>query len=65
MSHDPTKVTSWKEKTYQIIFESDTPSGKAFDVVLIIMIVFSSLVVLVDSIRSIHEGYGPFLYAME
>lgn len=65
MSQDPAKVISWKEKTYQIIFESDTPSGKAFDVVLIVMILFSSLVTLLDSIRSIHEGYGPFLYAME
>ena len=58
-------INSRKEKLYEIIFKSDTPAGKAFDVVLIIMIVFSSLVVLVDSISSIHEGYGPFLYAME
>ena len=58
-------INSRKEKLYEIIFKSDTPAGKAFDVVLIIMIVFSSLVVLVDSISSIHEGYEPFLYAME
>ncbi|MEJ2502086.1 MAG: ion transporter [Gemmatimonadota bacterium] len=42
-----------KERLYEIIFESDTPEGKAFDVALIVAILASVVVVMVDSIPSI------------
>ena len=38
-----------KDKLYTIIFESDTKSGKAFDVILIFMIITSVLVLVIDS----------------
>lgn len=38
-----------KDKLYDIIFESDTPSGKTFDVVLMIAIVVSILITIFDS----------------
>lgn len=49
---------SWKPRLRRIIFESDTPAGKAFDVILIWAIVASILVVLLDSVDHLHTKYG-------
>lgn len=38
-----------KDKIYTIIFGTDTPLGKLFDVVLIVMITFSVLLIMIDS----------------
>ena len=54
-----------KHKIYVIIFESDTPMGKLFDVALIGFIVLSILVVIVESIRSWDSIIGPYLRMSE
>jgi voltage-gated potassium channel len=55
----------WRQKLYIIIFESDTPAGKAFDVILLILILLSILTVMLESVASIQATYGPILYALE
>lgn len=55
----------WRDKLYKIIFESDTPAGRYFDIALIFFIMCSCLVVLMDSVKSIHLAYGSALYALE
>lgn len=50
-----------KHKIYVIIFESDTPAGKLFDVALIGFIVLSILVVIAESIQSWDAVIGPHL----
>jgi voltage-gated potassium channel len=55
----------WKRRLYVIIFESDTPAGKAFDVLLLVSIVLSIVVVSLDSISEIRAAYGPWLVAAE
>lgn len=47
----------WKEKLHDIIFESKTPEGKAFDVALIIAIICSSLLLMAESVQSLQERY--------
>lgn len=42
-----------KHKLYIIIFESDTPSGKLFDVVLIGCILASVLLVIIESLKGL------------
>ncbi|MCB0560297.1 MAG: ion transporter [Lewinellaceae bacterium] len=54
-----------KEKIHEIIFEADTPAGKAFDVVLLILIVASVLVVTLESVRGLQSHYNNFFYALE
>ena len=54
-----------KHKIYVIIFESDTPMGKLFDVALIGFIVLSILVVIAESIRSWDPIIGPYLRMSE
>ena len=55
----------WREILFEIIFEAETPAGKWFDIVLIICISLSVLTVMLDSVSSIRERYGRFLYAAE
>lgn len=54
-----------KKKIYDVIFESDTPAGKMFDVVLMIIIVISILLVVVESIPSLPESLLPYLRVLE
>lgn len=48
----------WKENLHDIIFESTTPQGKAFDVALIIAIICSSLLLMAESVPNLNETYG-------
>ena len=54
-----------KEKIHEIIFEADTPAGKAFDIVLLVLIVASVLVVTLESVRDLQSHYSNFFYALE
>lgn len=54
-----------KDSVRIVIFEADTPAGKAFDVALIVTILLSVGAVMLDSVPSIHERYGDWLYMLE
>ena len=58
-------MKSTRKKLYDIIFESDTPAGKGFDLLLIISILLSVLVVLFDSVTYYNEKYSAILYTLE
>jgi voltage-gated potassium channel len=55
----------WRRRLYSVIFESDTRAGKLFDEVLIGLILASVVVVVLDSIASIHAKYGQLLTVLE
>ena len=52
---------TFKDKIKIIIFGTDTPAGKLFDISLIIIIVLSVIMVMVDSVDDYHNSYGGFL----
>ena len=56
---------SWKEKLHEIIYEADTPKGKAFDVALIVLILFSVGLVMLESISDIDQQYHQLLLSLE
>jgi len=56
---------NYRNNLYQIIFEADTLPGKAFDVALIFFILLSVISVVLESIPSINQLYGPLLHSME
>lgn len=56
---------SLRRKIHEVIFEADTPAGKAFDVFLIISILASVAIVMFDSIEAVSSVYGEQLYAAE
>ncbi|GAB2790145.1 voltage-gated potassium channel [Hymenobacter luteus] len=62
---DARALPSWKQKAYSIIFESDTPAGRSFDIALLWAILLSVVVVMLESVRSINAQYGPYLRVVE
>jgi len=54
-----------KKRLYETIFEADTRAGKAFDVTIIVLIFISILLVMVDSIATIHEKHSVVLHTAE
>lgn len=59
------RVPTLRERLYRIIFESDTPAGRAFDVLLILSILASVVIVMLDSVDDITAAYGDWLHAAE
>lgn len=55
----------WRDRLYEIIFEAETPAGKAFDVALIWSILISVGLVMLESVASINAQYGRSLYLAE
>lgn len=55
----------WRTRLHTIIFESDTPAGKAFDIVLIAAIAMSVMTVILESVPEIRTQWGPYLFASE
>ena len=62
---EPTKKHNWRTKLHEIIYEADTPSGKVFDVILLIAIIASIVLVMLESIKSFDEEYHTFLNVAE
>lgn len=58
-------LSGWRLKLYTVIFEADTPLGKAFDVALLVSIVLSVTAVLLESVESINTRHGRTLLAIE
>jgi len=56
---------SLKERLFIIIFEADTPAGKAFDVGLLIAILLSILAVMLESVENINSNFGGVLKTTE
>lgn len=54
-----------KAKLHDIIYEADTPAGKLFDVVLLILILASVVLVMLESVDSFAEKYSLFLNISE
>jgi len=51
----------WRVTLGNIVFNNDTPAGRAFDLLLIVLIVASILVVMLDSVRPLQAAYGAAL----
>ena len=55
----------WRLRLYTIIFEADTRAGRLFDLALIGLILASVVVVVLDSVASIHARFAPWFTALE
>lgn len=58
-------MRAWRSRLHEIIFEADTPKGKAFDIVLIITIVLSVVAVMLESVANIRAEIGGLLRTAE
>lgn len=58
-------LSPWRESLNAIIFGSETPMGRAFDIGLSISIVLSVIVIMLDSVESVQSRYGHIIYIIE
>ena len=65
MANDNSTPISRRDLIYEIIFEADTPAGKAFDVALLFAIVLSVVVVMLETTQSFAVRYGRMLHLIE
>ncbi len=57
-----TNTAAWKSKLHTIIYEADTPMGKLFDVVLLILILVSVIFVMLESVKGFPKEVYDILY---
>jgi voltage-gated potassium channel len=62
---DAKQPETLRRRLHTIIFEADTPLGKAFDVTLLVAILVSVAAVCLESVSSINARYGALLRAVE
>lgn len=54
----PANFSQHRERIHQIVFESDTPEGKLFDVVLLVMIFGSIVLLMLETVPSLQAKWG-------
>ncbi|MBC9812283.1 ion transporter [Crocinitomicaceae bacterium CZZ-1] len=71
MSKETTKLQkeeareAFKKKVYSIMFETSTPQGKKFDLLLLAMIVFSLFILIIESLPSLSPTTRLVFYILE
>lgn len=55
----------WRRRLYIIIFEAETPAGRAFDVALLLIILGSIVIVSLESVAAIDSLFHTFLQVCE
>ena len=55
----------WRKRIREIIFLSDTKAGKVFDIILIVLIIFSVLTVMLESVAVVRAYFLTYLVKIE
>lgn len=55
----------WKSKIHTIIYGTHTTAGKLFDIVLLITILYSIVIIMLESVKSYDSQYHSFFNASE
>ncbi len=59
------RIQNIRKRLYEIIYEADTPAGKWFDIGLLIIILISVIVVMLETVQSLHQTYGYYFNIIE
>lgn len=51
------KLSKWQHRLHEVIYGADTPAGKLFDVILLIIILASIILVMLESVEPIDAKY--------
>ena len=62
---NPATETGWRRRWFDIIYRTDTPPSRRFDLLLVYAIVASVLVVVLDSVQRIHAAWASWFYVVE
>ncbi|WP_192877657.1 MULTISPECIES: ion transporter [Arenibacter] len=52
---------SWKRKIHEVIYGTHTPAGRFFDIILLVVIVYSVIIVMLESVPTFDEKHHKFL----
>lgn len=58
---DSSTLKKWRHKLHEIIYEADTPLGKAFDIILLVLIILSVILVMLESVPEVDAKYHEWL----
>ena len=61
----PSRDRGWRRSLHTVVFEADTPAGRAFDLTLIALILLSILAVLLESVPFVRAAWGRELQVFE
>jgi voltage-gated potassium channel len=56
---------AWRQRLHTIVFEADTPAGRAFDVVLVVAILAAVLCVMFETVRGLSPAVHRWLWYAE
>ena len=65
LAANPNRQDGWRAWLREVIFEADTPLGKAFDVGLLIVIMVSVVLVMLESVADFAARHGTWLDVAE
>ena len=63
--NQPKKTTDWRAKIHEVIYGTHTPAGKLFDIVLLVAILYSIIIVMLESVQSFDKKYHDFFNISE
>lgn len=52
---------NWKAKVHEVIYGTHTPAGRLFDLLLLIVILYSIIIIMLESVPRFDEKYHTFL----
>ena len=58
-------MRKWQHKLHEVIYEADTFYGKLFDIILLLLILFSVSLVSLESITSFNQVYHDYINITE
>lgn len=61
----PKNLSPWQAKIHEIIYGTHTPAGKLFDIILLFAIVFSIIIVMLESVQAYDNQYHDFFNISE
>jgi len=63
--HKRSGVRPWQQRLYAVLFASDTPAGKAFDIGLLLLIAASTVGVMLESVEPIGAAHRQRFLVLE
>ena len=64
-SNNEETISGWKRKLHTIIYGTHTPAGKLFDIILLVLILYSIIIVMLESVPRFDVKYHKFLNISE
>ncbi len=65
MEQDGDNLFNIRKRLHIVVFETDTPAGKLFDIVLLWAILLSVFAVMLESVKELKVAYGEVFFAVE